>query len=270
MTVKVIAGPQIEPISLAEAKLHLRYIGNDLEDNLVISAIQGAREYVETVLTQRSFIRQTLEIAAAGWPRKYIGGHLAGRLLRPPIQNVVSITYRDDEGTVHTLDPADYIVDTDSEPGLVVPDERWPTTPLYKVNPVRVRYTVGYPTYISRVDTAAAGFAVTWVSGDKFNENWPMDKTITIDGATYRIAEVTDDENLVLQSSPGDQTGVAFTAHDVPQQFCLAMLLLIGHHFDNREAILPMGHNITITPFGVDAHAMSDRIWISDHNWGTS
>ncbi len=269
MAVKTLTQPLIEPVTLAEAKLHLRNIGTDLEDSLILQRISAAREYVEQTLTNRAFIRQTLELVVNGWPRKYIDGHLAGRLLRPPIQSVTSIIYRDTDGTNHTMPTADYIVDTDSEPGLVVPDTSWPSERLYKVNAVRVRYVAGYDTHIGTVDTASASATIAWNAGDKFNIDWPVDKRIIVNGETHHVAEVIDDETLTVQKDFSATETVSYSTNSVPEPFKQAILLLLGHYFDNREAILPIGHNVTLTPFGVNALSLSDRIPYFEHNWGT-
>ncbi len=61
------------------------------------------------------------------------------------------------------------------------------------------------------VDTT--GTAVAWVSGDKFGA-W-AGQPITIDGVVYIITSVTDDENIVLSTTAGNQTGVIYAHHRV-------------------------------------------------------
>ena len=56
------------------------------------------------------------------------------------------VTYIDSDGDTNTFAAADYIVDTDSEPGRIVLDygEVWPSGVLYPSNPIIVEYVCGY------------------------------------------------------------------------------------------------------------------------------
>ena len=48
MALKIYSAPAIEPVTLSEAKLHLRVDGND-DDTLIQGLIQTARVDVETI-----------------------------------------------------------------------------------------------------------------------------------------------------------------------------------------------------------------------------
>ena len=39
---------------------------------------------------------------------------------------------------------------------------------------------------------------------------------------------------------------------DVPEPIKYWIMLLVAHYYENRQAILPMGHNIMRTPYGID------------------
>lgn len=132
---RVVIQPTEEPISLAEAKLHLRVDQND-EDALISALIVTARKYCELV-QGRAYVTQTIEQVWNYWPREMT-------LPMPPLQSVESVTYRERDGTIETVPAADYIVDLDSYVGRVVPVEIWPMFDPYPVNPVRVRYVAGY------------------------------------------------------------------------------------------------------------------------------
>jgi len=132
-----IAAPASEPLTLAEAKLHCRVDGND-DDALITALIVAAREQAEHE-TGRALITQTWELVHDQFPEACV-------LRKAPIQSVTSVKYLDDAtGAQQTLDPADYLLDKDSEPGYVVPayGKAWPATwPV--PNAVRVRYVCGY------------------------------------------------------------------------------------------------------------------------------
>lgn len=60
------------------------------------------------------------------------------------------------------------------------------------------------------------GTAVEYVSGDKFNLAWKG--TIEIDSTDYTVSYVVDDENLVLTSSAGTNTAVAYEVEAIPDR----------------------------------------------------
>ena len=128
-----------EPIDVSEAKASpsLR-VATATDDTDIGVLIATARDMAETI-TRRAFVTQTWEYVLDGFPT---GGIV---LPMPPLQSVTSIKYIDTDGTQQTLDALLYAVDTDSEPGLVVPayGESWPST-RYEVNAVRVRFVAGY------------------------------------------------------------------------------------------------------------------------------
>ena len=138
MALKLITPPATEPISLTEAKLHLRVDGSD-EDALISSLITAAREYCEA-FQNRAYITQVWEITLDAFPRNLMV------VPRPPLQSVDSIKYTDSSGTETTFDAENYIVDTDSEPGRIAlaMNALWPTVTLQPINGVRVRFTAGY------------------------------------------------------------------------------------------------------------------------------
>lgn len=71
----------------------------------------------------------------------------------PLVTSVTSVKYVDLDGIEQTLDPADYQVDTDSQPGWVVPayGVSWPET-RDQANAVRVRYVAGTWPDVASID----------------------------------------------------------------------------------------------------------------------
>lgn len=160
MAVKVITAPTEEPISLEQAKAHLRVDTTD-QDDLIESLITAARERVEDE-TGRALVTQTLEIALdyfvappdlrfVTYP--YITPAKAILLPRPPLQSLKRITYIDGDGNETLLHDevgspeliSDLVVDTYSEPGRLVPASggNWPSV-QDRANAVIIRYTAGY------------------------------------------------------------------------------------------------------------------------------
>ncbi len=132
-----IAAPASEPLDLATAKLHCRVDGSD-DDTLITALIVAARERAEHE-TGRALVTQAWELVHDTFPEAFV-------LRKAPIQSVTSVKYLDSAtGVEQTLDPADWLLDKDSEPGYVVPGygKAWPATwPV--PNAVRCRYVCGY------------------------------------------------------------------------------------------------------------------------------
>lgn len=137
MTLKLITAPTEEPVTLAEAKAHLR-CGDD-EDALLGVLIQAAREQAEHLLG-RALCAQVWERVIDAFPACEI------ELGMPPVASLDSIIYVDEAGASQTVDSADYTLDVDTQPGWALPSSDavvWPST-MDTANAVRVRFTCGY------------------------------------------------------------------------------------------------------------------------------
>lgn len=136
MSLIVITAPATEPVTLAEARLHLKVDSTD-DDTLISALITAARQQAEH-RTGRALITQTLEKVLDAFPSDI-------ELPMPPAIAITSVKYINTSGTEQTLDTDQYSLDKDSEPGWLTPayGVAWPAT--YSVpNAVRVRYTAGY------------------------------------------------------------------------------------------------------------------------------
>lgn len=119
--------PTVEPVTLAEQRLH-SVIDSDLtEDNdLIAELIATARVKLEE-LTGRAFLEQTRTFKLDQFPDSNAPIYLP----RPPLISVTSISYLDTAGVSQTLTAVtDYKVDATSEPARIVPayGESWPST----------------------------------------------------------------------------------------------------------------------------------------------
>lgn len=140
MAIKVITPPVIEPMSIEEAKLHLRVDGFT-DDVVIASLIRQSREWCEGY-QNRKYITQTLELVLDSFPdTNYIELKNCS-----PIQSVESFKYYDDSGLEHIFDSSNYIVDNDSFVNRITLGhyKSWPGVQLQPVNSVRIRFTAGY------------------------------------------------------------------------------------------------------------------------------
>lgn len=138
MGLRLTTPPAVEPITLTEAKTHLRVSGTD-DDDRITALIAAAREEAETI-TGRAFITQTWRLTLDRFP-------LAGPIVlpRPPLQSITSLAYVDSDGASQTWDAANYRVSANNEPGRIEPayNEVWPTTRLVS-EAATVTYAAGY------------------------------------------------------------------------------------------------------------------------------
>lgn len=127
----ILVNASAEPVSLAEAKAHLRVDIND-DDALIASLVTAAREWFE-----RATDRQ---LCNATWRIKLPGFMPCIELPWPPLVSVSSITYLDVAGDEQTLDPSTYTVVTGSTPGYV--ELAWSQTyPVTYTHPEAVTIT---------------------------------------------------------------------------------------------------------------------------------
>jgi len=131
--------PASEPVTLEEAKSHLRVDASD-DDTLIEGLITAARQYYEDV-TRRALITQTWRLSLDRWP-----GGSEILLPRAPLQSVTSVVYTDSDGTATTWSSDEYAVDADSEPGRVVLGYgySWPSATLRTSLPIQITYEAGY------------------------------------------------------------------------------------------------------------------------------
>lgn len=135
----VITEPAEEPISVSDAKAHLR-IDVDDEDTLLAAYITAARSYYESAVW-RALVTQTLGLRFTQWPGcEYIA------LKRPPLQSVTSITYTDSDGGSNTFATSNYNVYANGDVGLIWLKNglTWPSTTLQEGPSILVTYVAGF------------------------------------------------------------------------------------------------------------------------------
>lgn len=186
MALTLVTAPPVEPISLDQAKTHLRVTASD-QDALIAGLIAGAREHLEAV-TKRAFVYQIWDWTLDGFPCWF-------KVPKPPLLEIVSIKYLDTNRALQTLDASTYVVDANPDGGRVALayGNIWPIT-YPQINTVTVRFACGF-----------------YVGG-----------------------------------SPTDY------AEDTPASLKTALKLLVGHFYENREAVT-MAPNIAELPLGIRA-----------------
>ena len=184
----LITPPAILPVTLVEAKLHLRVDHND-EDTLIESLIRAATEHLDgwTGILGRCLVEQL-------WRQDH--DRFARQMIIPlgPVIAVQSVTWRDPAGQLSTVPSSSYDLRTDEAGNAVV----------------RFNADFASPTNLHE----SRAIAITFKAG--------------------------------YETSPGSPA-----TSTVPDPLKVAILLLVGHWYQNREAVSAAG--MTSLPFAVEA-----------------
>ncbi|MEZ5810877.1 MAG: head-tail connector protein [Rhizobiaceae bacterium] len=119
MTLFRTVNPAVEPVTLADAKAHLR-VDHASEDTLITGLVAAARDHVERQ-TGLALIDQDWRLALDRWPATGIIP-----LGRHPVSVVLSVTVYDGDGGASPVDPAGYQLDAHSRPARLLVHERPP------------------------------------------------------------------------------------------------------------------------------------------------
>lgn len=144
MALVLTSGPALEPITVGEAKAHLRLDGS-ADDTLIASLILTSRLHVEAALGL-ALITQSWTLVLDRWPE---GPSLA--LPIRPVQAIASVAVLAADGTPDTLSPADYILEGRGvPPRLVRTVSTWPT-PGRAAAGIEIAFTAGFGAGASEV-----------------------------------------------------------------------------------------------------------------------
>jgi uncharacterized phiE125 gp8 family phage protein len=154
MPLTLITAPQVEPLSLDEAKQQVQQTSN-VDDALIRSIwIPAVRERGE-IATRRAFIRQVWSLVLDAFPAcDWI------EIPKPPLITVDAFTYLDADGVTQTLVAGtDYVVTAPMGPRCargrvaLMPGKSWPVAQA-RIGAVQIQFTCGYGAVSSSVPSA--------------------------------------------------------------------------------------------------------------------
>lgn len=134
----ISAEPSVEPISLTDAKLHLRVDTSD-DDAYITMLITAARQWVEQ-MSNLCIIQQTVVEKFNSFPAY---GYF--NLAKSPVISVDSIQYTDTNGDTQTWASTEYDTDLVSKPARIMPKfaKTYPSTRV-ALTPVSITYKAGF------------------------------------------------------------------------------------------------------------------------------
>lgn len=140
----LVSPPAVEPLTLADVRLHLRIDpDNTSEDALLSQLIRAARRQAEQELGRR-LVTQTWDMLLDAFPAGDEAIKLHPGLCKA--QSIALIQYLDPLGATQTMPSAQYALDANELPGYVFTTgtNTWPTSVADSANCVRVRVVCGY------------------------------------------------------------------------------------------------------------------------------
>jgi uncharacterized phiE125 gp8 family phage protein len=151
MNIKILARGTAEPVTLVEAKLHLRVDLSD-DDALITAMISAAREMVERY-TSRTLIYTAYRLTMDNWPYdielpRSPAIEAAANLVTGIAYITPRIRYYDGDGNQQTMTYAagDFEVLLDNNPPLLVlpPSGIWPVTYPLQRGAIEIDWIAGY------------------------------------------------------------------------------------------------------------------------------
>lgn len=272
----LIVAPTAEPVTLAELKAQLGIATADqASDTVLLRRITEARKWAEGY-TGRSFMPQVHELRLDAFPAC---GEIP--LPFPPVTEITSIKYIATDGTLTTIDAADYTLDSSGYVHFVRPvyGVTWPR-PRAESGAVRVRYATGYAVTaldaaktLSAITVANPGVVTSTAHGFAAGDLLRLDITgmAELDGLLYRARSVATN-SFELAHVSGSRSistldNAAFTAGtaqrvavDMPEILVEAICILVGH-WTNYQGRLESGQFITRVPLAVEQMLDSVKIW---------
>lgn len=138
MTLRRTVAPSVEPVSLAEAKAHLRVDGTE-EDALIASLISAAVEHFDGEGSLgRAMVSQT-------WAQYFKPTPYRPRLDKTPFIALVSVEYYDRDNALQTDTLSNYETWIDGDYVICKPKEGFDWPDAYdRPDAIKISYTAGY------------------------------------------------------------------------------------------------------------------------------
>lgn len=249
--------PVGEPVSVTEAKLHLR-VTDTAQDLLIGMMISAARRHAE-METRRQFLHARYKLVLDKFPMSGVGTPLpfsrvvnvpgyAAKLPHAPAVDIVSVNYLDMNTSPQVMDPVTYVANLAIEPGIVTPcfGQIWPI-PLPQIGAVSFTYDAGYASPMTVTGVGAAfsvNGPVTWLPGAMvqfYNSGGALPAPLqpqmnyliaSASTGTYTLTDTAG--NPITFTDTG--SGASFIGV-VPEGIRNWILIRVGSMYENREEV---------------------------------
>ncbi|MEP3197080.1 MAG: head-tail connector protein [Lentilitoribacter sp.] len=135
MTLVLSQSPLSEPITLDEAKAHLR-LDHDSEDDLLNLLIATAREYLESQ-TQLALMTQSWRLCLDNWPTDH-----CVKLHKSPVQSIDQIEQFDGNGDAQVVSTSEMLLDSNAHPARLYINSQ--SDPEQVINGIEITFTAGF------------------------------------------------------------------------------------------------------------------------------
>ena len=138
MTSYLLAGPSVEPVTLAQAKVFVR-VDDTVEDGFISTLVTAARLHIEGT-TGRAMISQSWRVVCDDWP--------PDRAIILPVAPLISITainVYENDGTPTSLSLAQFQPETKTAPARIfVPASISGVPAMREHNGIEIDYVAGF------------------------------------------------------------------------------------------------------------------------------
>lgn len=146
ISIKRTTDSSTEPVSLADAKEHLRVVDFSDDDDYITALITAARHTVERATRRALWTGQTWQAGYEGFGNfSTVRGRLS--IPKPPLAAVSSVQYYDSDNALQTVSSSAYVVDDSGSDRAIIgftSDFSLPALSCDYAAPVRVTFTAGY------------------------------------------------------------------------------------------------------------------------------
>ena len=230
--------PVTEPVTTAEAKLHLRVDITD-DDTLIANLVAAARRWIEDVTGIR-MVTQTWNYYLDEFPDD------SSEIKLPigPVASLTSIKYTDTADTVTTWAATNYRSDLVSLPARIVLRYAayWPTADLKEANGIDIEFVCGYLGSSSLV-AARASLAAAEV----------------LVAAAVTAGEITAAKAALAAAAVDVAAAEALEIAAIPEELKLAIKLLVEHWYEHRGAVTEL--RLENAPLAIQALLSNFRMW---------
>lgn len=181
MALVLTSGPAVEPVTVADAKVHLR-IDASAEDVLLGSLLLTSRLHIEAALGL-ALINQTWMLVLDRWP-----GDGIVEIPIAPLQAITAVRVRDTAGTPSVVAPTSYLVDIASKPPRLVWNNAAPPVPGRFANGIEIDLSVGFGANAASVP-APLKHAILMLTAHWYEHRDPVE----IGSMTARIPDAVHD-----------------------------------------------------------------------------